>query len=306
MSKEIRPMSQTPETVAIRSDLLSAEINLLGAQLWSLRDETGHDLLWDGNPAVWANRAPILFPIIGEAQANRVRVDGVDYPMERHGIARRQPFAIAERSEAAVRLRLEANDTTRKLWPFDFRLDMIFAIVERRLEMVAEVTNTGARVMPASFGWHPALVWPLPYGAAREDHLMRFEHAEPAALRGLDQNGLVRPARKPSPLVGRDLALTDSLFTGDALIWDELESRRLVYGAPGTPALDITFPDMPMLGIWTKSGAGYVCVEPWAGHADPSDFHGEMMDKPHIHRFAPGETRAYHMSIERTEGPVDL
>ena len=35
------------------------------------------------------------------------------------------------------------------------------------LEMTAAVTNTGEDVMPAAFGFHPALRWPLPYGKPR-------------------------------------------------------------------------------------------------------------------------------------------
>ena len=43
-----------------------------GAQLSTLRDREGRELLWDGDPAVWTGRAPLLFPIVG------VLVGGVD------------------------------------------------------------------------------------------------------------------------------------------------------------------------------------------------------------------------------------
>ena len=52
--------------VPLSSAELHVEVNPLGAQLSVFRDRSGRDLLWDGDPAVWAGRAPILFPTIGE------------------------------------------------------------------------------------------------------------------------------------------------------------------------------------------------------------------------------------------------
>ncbi len=42
--------------VSIASPFLSAEISSTGAELVRLRDSTGADLLWDGNPAFWTGR----------------------------------------------------------------------------------------------------------------------------------------------------------------------------------------------------------------------------------------------------------
>src|SRR3546814_7679553 len=74
------------------------------------------------------------------------------------------------------------------------------------------------------------------------------------------------------------------MFGHDALIWDDLNSRRLKWGAPGHPLLDIAFPDTPWLGLWQKPGAHYLCIEPWAGMADPEGFDGDIWMKPGIMR----------------------
>jgi hypothetical protein len=42
-----------------------------GAQLSILRDPSGRELLWDGNPAFWNGRAPLLFPIVGTLAGGR-------------------------------------------------------------------------------------------------------------------------------------------------------------------------------------------------------------------------------------------
>lgn len=292
------------ETVSIRSEGLAAEINVLGAELWRLADAAGRDLLWDGDAAFWTGRAPILFPVVGGSAGGKVTVEGRDLAMERHGFARRQPFAVAEHSASAVRLRLEANAATRAIWPFDFRLDMVFSVAGSRLEMVAEATNLDARPMPASFGYHPALRWPLPYGEPRAAHRIRFDAPEPGPIHRIDAGGLVKPDGLPSPVDGHTLMLDDALFEDDVLIWYDLTSRGLTYGAPGAPALTVTFPGMPMLGVWTKPRAGYVCVEPWQGTADTTGFAGDIAGRPGMLTLLPGETRRFPMGIALGAEPM--
>ena len=54
--------------VSISDSALSAQIAAAGAELQRLQDRDGSDLLWNGDPAVWAGRAPLLFPLVGETK----------------------------------------------------------------------------------------------------------------------------------------------------------------------------------------------------------------------------------------------
>jgi galactose mutarotase-like enzyme len=54
---------------------------------------------------------------------------------------------------------------------------------------------------------------------------------------------------------------------------------------------------MPHLGIWSKPGAGFVCLEPWQGYADPSDFDGELAEKPGIVAIPPQSDRVFELSV---------
>src|ERR1700754_456059 len=120
---------------------LTASINPLGAELSTLRDEAGRDLLWNGDPAFWAGRAPILFPIVGTLNGGAYRVGGETYALPRHGFVRRSRFAVIEaRADRAV-FRRAANDETRAVYPFEFNLDLTFAITGRRLDVTAELVN---------------------------------------------------------------------------------------------------------------------------------------------------------------------
>ncbi|WP_295558198.1 aldose 1-epimerase family protein [uncultured Hyphomicrobium sp.] len=288
----------TADTLAISGPGLSAEINPLGAELWTLRDGDGRDLLWTGDAAFWSGRAPILFPIVGTVAGDTYRVGDTAYTLPRHGFARRRRFAPVEARADRVTLRLTSDDETRAVYPFAFQLDLAFAASGARLDIAAELTNTGGGPLPASFGYHPAFLWPLPYGAARAEHRILFEVAETASAHRPDAQGLIVPASRPAQLDGRTLTLDDALFADGALVLTELKSRSLTYGAATGPHLRITAPDTPHLGIWSMRTAPFVCIEPWQGYADPAGFEGEIWDKPGIVRVEPGARRSWRMGIE--------
>lgn len=278
--------------VSISNAALSAEIAPLGAELVRLRDRNGADLLWDGDPAVWNGRSPLLFPIVGEVARNRLNVAGKAYEIGRHGFARTSTFGLVGSDTASCTWRLESSEVTRRQYPFEFRLDVNYRIEDATLRMEAKVANTGSVVMPASFGFHPALRWPLPYGKSRAVHEIVFERDEPAPIRR-PVDGLLSAEQFATPVRDRRLLLHDDLFEDGALVFDTLASRSVLYGE----AIRVDFPRMPHLGIWTKPGAGYVCIEPWQGHASPEDFDGELADKPGIVAIAPGATESFAMSI---------
>ena len=290
-------MTERRTVVAIRSEGLSAEIDPLGAQLHALRDADDRDLLWDGDPAIWTGRAPILFPIVGMLVDGRYRLDAETYALSKHGFARHSLFEMVQHTSSCATFRLRASEETLKVYPFRFELDLTFGLAGAALTITASVGNLGAETMPASFGFHPALRWPLPYGHSRADHRLKFEHEEPAPIRRIDHAGVVKPADYPTPVRGRDLRLRDELFENDAVIFDQLESRSVGYGAPSGPQIEIAFPDTPYFGVWTKPGAPYICIEPWHGIADPQGFHGDFREKPGVFEVAPGEARIITLSI---------
>ena len=290
------------ELIEIASPHLSAAINPLGAELTHLRDASGRALMTDADPAFWTGHAPILFPIVGALANDSYRLDGKTYTLEKHGFARRSTFALVDHSAERAVFRLGDDAATHAVYPRAFALTLAYEINDVTLSLTAEIANRETeRTLPASFGFHPAFAWPLQYGLPRADHRIRFAADEPEPLRALTPDGLILAAERPSPLDdARTLRLRDDLFTDDALIWDRVHAQSVRYGAPTGPQLRVDFPDTPMLGIWTKPGAAYVCIEPWHGIADPVGFTGDLTQKPGIFVLAPGETKriAMHVTLE--------
>jgi len=282
--------------ITIASDNLTARINPLGAELWSLSDEAGQEYMTDADPAFWTGHAPLLFPIVGALKDGRYRLGAREYALPKHGFARTSLFTCVEADQSSVLFRLIGSEETRACYPFAFELLMAFRLRGWRLEMEATVRNTGDAALPFSFGFHPAFAWPLPRGD-KAQHRIIFAEEEPQPIRRIDADGLVLREPVTTPVHGRTFTPDAALFEADAMIWDNLHSRALTFGVEGGPKLDIAYPDLPMLGIWQKPGANYLCIEPWQGIADPQGFDGDFHDKPGVITLSPGGERSLRMDV---------
>ena len=287
--------------VSIASGSLTAQIDPRGAQLSGLRTGDGSDLLWNGDPSVWAGRAPLLFPIVGVLAGGVYRLGTKTYPLSRHGFARDKTFTLLNSGPSSAAFALRADASTFTVYPFEFELEVRYHILGATLSLTTAIRNLGEADMPASFGYHPAFRWPLPFGQPRAAHFIEFESDEPAAVRRIDAAGLLTPIRHPTPILNRRLQLRDALFEDDVLIFDQLKSRSVSYGSGPGPRLRIGFPDAAYLGIWTKPGARFICIEPWHGITDPEGFTGDFVQKPGVQVLAGGETFFAKMDITLLE-----
>jgi galactose mutarotase-like enzyme len=216
--------------------------------------------------------------------------------MGTHGFARLSEFAVSEKADSSVRLRIVDTDATRAQYPFAFRLDLVFAVTGATLSMRAEVTNTGAGRMPFSFGFHPAFHWPLP-GGEGETHWLTLAEKEAPPTRRLGERLMVAHEYFPSVFAAGRYAPKAEDFRNDAVILDTLRSRSVRFGVDGGPFLEAAFPDFPALGFWQKPGAPYLCIEPWQGI---TPFVGESMameDRPGGLFLDPGKTHPLTMTV---------
>jgi galactose mutarotase-like enzyme len=280
----------------IENNQIKAEISADGAELVRLQDSSGRDFLWNGDATWWNGRAPLLFPIIGKVPNDRVVVDGREYTMRQHGFARTSHFVLARADADECCFSLHSSKETRTQFPFDFELDVRYAIRGQSLLTEATVANICDRPMPVSFGFHPALRWPLPDGGPKHDHVLQFDQREPEPVRRL-QDGLLRLERCKTPVEGQLLHLSDSLFEEGAIVFDQLKSRGVNYIGPSGQSLRVEFSGMPHLGVWTKPGAGFICIEPWQGYAAPAGFQGELSTKEAMIKISPGSRATFSMRM---------
>ena len=151
------------DLITIANDHLTARINPHGAELTHLHDAAGRELMTNADPAFWTGHAPILFPVVGVVNEGVIRLDGQPYPMQKHGFARHSSFDVIAQTETSATFRLTDSEETRKAYPFAFALDIVFTLDGATLAIEAVIRNRTDAAMPASFGFHPAFAWPLPY-----------------------------------------------------------------------------------------------------------------------------------------------
>lgn len=283
----------------LRSDHSEAAISPLGAELQGLRLRST-ELLWRAGP-LWPRHAPLLFPVIGSLQGGVLRHGDATLPMPKHGFARERVFTWLRRDETSCALELKDDAATRAVFPFAFRLTVAYTLAASRLRMDVALNNPGDSPLPASLGLHPAFRWPLAPDLPKAAHRLVFDAEEPGPLRRLDAQGLLAPQVHPTPIRHRELALEEGLFAEDALLFLEprSRSRSLRYEAEGGPSLSLRWEGFPHLGVWSKPdlGPSFLCIEPWEGYADPTDWQGDLYHKPGAFTLAPGADRRWSLEV---------
>ncbi len=273
---------------------LTAIVAAHGAELHSIRYRTGEaaasaasrELLWQAGTQ-WPRHAPVLFPIVGRLAHDTLLHEGRATRLTQHGFARDRAFRFLERAASHCRLLLEDDADSRESYPFAFRLEIEYRIDAATLTVSYTLSNPARTMLPASLGAHPAFNWPLEPELPPEAHEILFAAPEPAPIRRV-RDGLLRPERLPTPVCGDRLGLDPALFAEDAVILEAPASRSLRFGVPGGAALRIGWSGFHQLGIWSKPGAAFLCIEPWCGLASPEGFNGEFASKPHLLLIPPG------------------
>jgi galactose mutarotase-like enzyme len=282
--------------VSITSGALTVAIDTFGAELASIRTAGGAEWLWQGDPKWWTGRAPILFPIVGRNHDDTIVIGGKPYKMGTHGFARRTEFAVVDATPDAARFRISETAATMAQYPFQFQLDMAFAVAGLTLTTVAEVTNTGASVLPFSLGFHPAFLWPLPGGEGKTHWLTLAEPEEPLTRRAGDRL-MLGAGYEPSMFVAGRYAPKPADFERDAVMMDTARSRGVTFGVDGSPSLGARFPEMPHLAFWQKPGAPYLCIEPWQGLTPFVGGSNAIEERPGIVFLDPGATRSFTLTL---------
>ena len=283
------------ETHDICSGRLRATIRARGGEMIALSDADG-PLLWHGGPE-WPRHTPVLFPIVGRLADDILIHEGRSYHLTQHGFARDSLFRWVERAPDRAVLELRESAETLEHYPFRFVLQMIYETADDALSVTTRVSNPAETTLICGVGAHPAFLWPLAKGAAKEDHRLSLLRPEPGPGLGV-AGGLLGPAI-PLPFSGTELPLRDALFIDDAIVIPDVTNRSVRFAALDAAgrelrALTVSWEGYKDLGIWSKpTGAPFLCIEPWFSMASPMGWQGEFADKPGVLKLAPGESRDF-------------
>lgn len=263
-----------------------------GAELQSIM-ANGREYLWQGAPAFWGRRAPILFPIVGRLAKDTLQIDGREYIMKQHGFARDAEFVQRDGKYVLV------ENGNRDNYPYAFELSAKYTVQGNTMNCEWQVENRDNKTMFFQIGAHPAFLLP-DYDAEDNFHgFIRFYDKEGNTISPLVYNhldgGLRCPYDTPMTLNNDEglLALNDKTFANDALLVEGSQVANVaLLDKYGREVLRVNCPQADAFGIWApnKPGCPFVCIEPWCGIADKVGFNEDISERELIHSLAPNET----------------
>ena len=294
------------EIISISSNSLTASIDTMGAQLMSLRKGES-EYLWQGDSNWWPRRAPILFPIVGVLKNGNAESAEGTVTLARHGLARLNQFEVVEQSVFSVTLQLKSTEETRKVYPYDFELKLIFSVAGDTLTQTYEVTNPANVVLPFTLGAHPAFNIPIPgvEAASLDQYHLLFTRSWTSYGPSITDEGLCDYTTPQKLIVDSDtLPLSWELIDREKTITlEDVPDRRItlatnVEASSEAHGIQIDFEGFDYLGIWSAApGCPFVALEPWCGIADTVDCDGIFEHKPGIISLEPGQNIAKTLNI---------
>ncbi|HHQ0704281.1 TPA: aldose 1-epimerase family protein [Listeria monocytogenes] len=276
--------------IKLENEVLLVEMKTAGAELTRIfHKDTGLEYLWNADSKFWGRHSPVLFPTVGRLVEDTYLVDGKPYHLGQHGFARARDFQVIEQTEKSVRFELDADEDSLAVYPYKFKLSIIYTIEKNTVAVSYEVENTDNKRIYFSIGAHPAFNLPLTDGTTFEDYYLDFgteENLETLCLEGPYRSGEIKKVvDKPAQY----LPLSYDLFKNDALIFEALKQKEMTIKSDKTPHfVKVSFPEFPFVGVWTaKPGTPFLCIEPWYGIADGAGESVELRDKAGIEHLEP-------------------
>ncbi|MBW5792451.1 aldose 1-epimerase family protein [Listeria monocytogenes] len=276
--------------IKLENEVLLVEMKTAGAELTRIfHKDTGLEYLWNADSKFWGRHSPVLFPTVGRLVEDTYLVDGKPYHLGQHGFARDRDFQVVEQTEKSVRFELDADEDSLAVYPYKFKLSIIYTIEKNTVAVSYEVENTDNKRIYFSIGAHPAFNLPLTDGTTFEDYYLDFgteENLETLCLEGPYRSGEIK---KVVDEAARYLPLNYDLFKNDALIFEALKQKEMTIKSDKTPHfVKVSFPEFPFVGVWTeKAGTPFLCIEPWYGIADGAGESVELRDKAGIEHLEP-------------------
>ncbi len=218
------------------------------------------------DPAAWANAAkirggnPLLFPFLGrhfvDGEIGKWRdQDGVVHDLPTHGFARNLPFSSTRDADGhGLRMTLVDSDATRGGYPFAFRFEAAYRIVDgRTLEVELTTSNPGEVALLYYAGHH--FYFDLPHEQRAEGRHQFPDGAISEATPGQSRYSLGDPG----------IVDVFHCFTGPS----DQPVRVNFPGLKRSVDFELHQPDsVPWYCVTTWTESDFYCIEPWIGLPD--------------------------------------
>ena len=266
----------------------NACIELLGAQLRSCT-LSGREVVWPGSQEYWPSSAPLLFPVVGRLEGDRLLAGGREHAHPMHGLARHRTFVVE--SQMIDRVRLACDHTADGSFPWDWRLEVEYALEDSSLLWTVRVVNPSRLPLPFQLGFHPGVATGgAPANVSWERPCHPVVHGVVPGVGLL--NGVEQTWGESTGFPWQDRPT--------AMVCSGLESASVLLES-GVAEVRVTYDPMPDLWVfWAPPGAPFLCPEGWYGRPDREGKTIEFADRPGTRILAGGEsfTATCRISLE--------
>lgn len=251
----------------IQNEVMSVQVNVFGASLWSIKGVDGTEYLWQGNEKYWGDRAPVLFPYIARLTDGKYMLNEHEYKMDIHGFAKDSVFEVVKQTDSEITLKIRDTDETYVQYPYQYVFEITYKLEGNRLDVIFHVENRDIKTMYFGVGGHPGFNVPLQDSEAFEDYYLEFIGEGEARKELFSEDCFVLSQTEKFPLFeGNKLPLKHDLFDNDAIILSNMPKKIALKSRNGRKAIYVEYQDMNYLGLWhwPKTDAPYICIEPWS------------------------------------------
>ena len=274
-----------------------------GAELCSIiRKSDGREYMWQASPEYWKRHSPVLFPIVGSLWNKEMRQDGKTYTMGQHGFARDMDFELIEKSADTLRYRLTSSEETKRLYPYDFILEIGYKLADNKVTVEWKVKNPSEQEIHFQIGAHPAFNYMNYNPEAETIGYFKFDKEDDTyTLSLVGEKGCLKEERAQLATEKGILPINRHSFDNDAIILENDQVHSVTLLDTDKKAYLTLRYEAPVIGLWSPARDGYapfVCIEPWYGRYDRENYTGEYSQKDWMQHLAPGKEFDVKYSIE--------
>ena len=270
----------------------TAEVNDHGAELTSLKDASGRSYLWCGDRKYWHEHSPLLFPVVGRLTDDRYFLGEKKYDMPKHGFLKNEDFRVVEQTQEKIVLRYDDWQKYSDCFPFRYAVEITHEMTECGVRSTHKVINLDDETMYFSFGAHPGI-------NCVDGGELRFEKTENVRAYHFDNQQLIDEDTLPFLENASVFPIDLHTFDHGPYILENLNSSYIdVCPASGEYTVRVSFPGVPVVGLWAARSAPYVCVEPWYGIDDDHFQTGQLSEKKQIVTLPGKQEFSFSIAVE--------
>ena len=275
--------------------MLNYKYKLDGGSLTSIM-VSNEERLFILDESIWSGQDNVIFPFVARLKNEKYMVDGKEYSMKIHGIAKYSKFKVIAKSENSDTIYLTSNEETLKHYPYKFELYVTYTRNNNILDVEYKVKNIDDKIMYFGIGGHPAIRVNYENNDTKGNYVL-FDKKTLITYYELNDDGSFITRKKTLGEVEKIEVDKDFFRKYKTLICDNNFNHLILKRKDGRKII-FRF-HSKYLSIWSKPNAGdFVCIEPWDGLPDFEKPNLELSKKEGINSLKPGEEYLFSYEME--------